>query len=371
MKKIIFLLFFSFLYTNNSFATNYEKYLIKKRDETKYIVFNMIVSDWNKYISGIYSEGKCNIDADFDYFMNLADCAYNRIKKHMRRNSLILDDQFNDEQYDAYIRLFNKGKDLGRDWYDLSLSKNELKRRMEAWTKDFDKTYEEINIYYKEYFTKLALAENFKLTKKDDTDKKTSQSGSGFFINTQGHFITNHHVVDGCKQSKINFNDKEINAKLIATDKSLDLALLKTEIRPKAYLNLSNTSPEKLQKIFVAGYPFGKGLSDDLKFTNGIISSVKGFNDNSNQIQIDAAINPGNSGGPIVDEEGTLVAVAVSGMNKEVSEGIGFGIKTSSVKSFLNVNKIKYTSSGIFNFSLNTNKLNDLLEKSTVYTYCN
>ena len=122
MKKIIFLLIFSFLYTNNSFAANYEKYLIKKRDETKYMVFNMIVSDWNKYISGIYSEGKCNINADFDYFMNLADCAYNRVKKHIRRNNFILDDQFNDEQYDAYIRLFNKGKDLGRDWSNFSIS---------------------------------------------------------------------------------------------------------------------------------------------------------------------------------------------------------------------------------------------------------
>ena len=45
-----------------------------------------------------------------------------------------------------------------------------------------------------------------------------------------------------------------------------------------------------MQKVFVAGYPFGKGLSDDLKFSQGIISSVKGFGDNSNQIQIDAEL---------------------------------------------------------------------------------
>ena len=69
------------------------------------------------------------------------------------------------------------------------------------------------------------------------------------------------------------------------------------------------------RSILDAGYPLGKGLSDDLKFTQGIISAVKGYADNSNQIQLDAAINSGNSGGPIVNEDGDLVAVAVSGMS--------------------------------------------------------
>ena len=116
------------------------------------------------------------------------------------------------------------------------------------------------------------------------------------------------------------FKDKSIDAQLIAIDQSLDLALLKTDVRPKEFLNLSDDPPKKLQKIYVAGYPFGKGLSDDLKFTQGIISSVKGFADNSNQIQIDAAINSGNSGGPIVNEDGDLIAVAVSGFDKSASE---------------------------------------------------
>ena len=57
-----------------------------------------------------------------------------------------------------------------------------------------------------------------------------------------------------------------------------------------------------MQKIYVAGYPFGKGLSDDLKINEGKISSLKGFENNSNEITVDLAINPGNSGGPIVNE---------------------------------------------------------------------
>ena len=107
------------------------------------------------------------------------------------------------------------------------------------------------------------------------------------------------------------------------------------------------------------------------KLTQGIISSVKGYGDNSNQIQIDAAINSGNSGGPIVDEDGDLVGVAVSGMKKSKAEGIAFGIKSAAVKNFLDVNKIKYSTSSLLNFGMNNKKLNNLLEDSTVYTFCN
>ena len=83
------------------------------------------------------------------------------------------------------------------------------------------------------------------------------------------------------------------------------------------YVTLSNKQPKKLQRIIASGYPFGKYISDDLKFTSGIVSSLKGPNDDSTLVQVDAALNPGNSGGPIVDEEsGQLVAVSVMGMKK-------------------------------------------------------
>jgi S1-C subfamily serine protease len=209
------------------------------------------------------------------------------------------------------------------------------------------------------------------LNNKSESSAQAASSGSGFFINNKGYFVTNNHVVKGCKQSKITFKEEEVDAELIATDETLDLALLRAKVKPKDYLNISDEPPEKMQKVFVAGYPFGKGLSDDLKFTTGIISAVKGFADNSNQIQLDAAINSGNSGGPIVNEDGDLVAVAVSGLDKSKAEGIGFGIKASSVINFLEVNNVKYSSSSLINFGMSNKKLNKLMEASTVYTFCN
>ena len=209
------------------------------------------------------------------------------------------------------------------------------------------------------------------LTAEGDPDSKDGlTSGTAFFINSKGYLITNHHVVKGCKLSKINYFNKEYDAKLISTDKTLDLALLKVDVKPKSYITFSKNEPKKRQQIIVAGYPLGKGLSDDLKINDGRISSLKGFENNSNEITVDVAINPGNSGGPIVNHKGQLVAIAVSGMSKDVTEGINFGIKTSAASNFLKSNKINPSEERI-NFSMDDDKLVQLLEESTVYTFCN
>ena len=196
-----------------------------------------------------------------------------------------------------------------------------------------------------------------------------ASSGTAFFINNRGNLITNNHVVEGCEVSKINYFNKEYDTNLISTDKTLDLALLKVDLKPRAFISFSKKEPKKRQLVIVAGYPLGKYLSDDLKINEGKISSLKGFENNSNEITVDLAINPGNSGGPIVDENGQLVAVAVAGMSKEVTEGISFGIKSSAVTNFLKTNKIS-PETNLTSFSMNDEKVNQLLEESTVYIFC-
>ena len=194
-------------------------------------------------------------------------------------------------------------------------------------------------------------------------------SGTAFFVSGKGHLLTNNHVVDGCKLSKITYLNKDYNAQLLATDKTLDLALLKVKLKNKSYFNFSKDGAKKLNKIYVAGYPLGKGLSDDLKISSGIVSSLKGYQDNSNEIQIDAPINPGNSGGPIINENGDLVAIAVSGLTKDQTEGINFGIKSSAAELFLKSNNVSPKIS-MYSGTKNNDKLLKILEDSTVYTYC-
>ena len=240
---------------------------------------------------------------------------------------------------------------------------------------DFNK-FERMGYSYQQF---IDLFEDMKRTFKIKCEENTSNSetggsniasGTAFFINNNGHLLTNNHVVEGCTISKVNYKNKDYDTRLIATDKILDLALLKAELKPKTFFNFSNNETKKLSKIYVAGYPLGKGLSDDLKISSGIVSSLKGFEDNSNEIQIDAPINPGNSGGPIINENGDLIAIAVSGLAKDQTEGINFGIKSSAAESFLlsnNINPKKSMYSGI----KDNDQLLEILEEGTVYTYCN
>ena len=244
----------------------------------------------------------------------------------------------------------------------------------EACTDDREGT---MNTSYQRIWPQNLSAHNSKFEKKKvadkakDENKVQASSGSAFFVTNKGHIVTNYHVVEGCKdKSKIIHQGNEYKVKLLAKDKYLDLALLKADLNNEKYIVLSNESPKKLQRIIAAGYPLGKELSDDLKFTSGIISSLKGLEDDSTRIQIDAALNHGNSGGPIVDEEtGELVAVAVAGLDKKLTESINFGIKAGSVKNFLDSNQID-TILNVKKFNLGKIDLASILENATVYTYC-
>lgn len=211
-------------------------------------------------------------------------------------------------------------------------------------------------------------SENYSKQPNDDKpDSNTQASGTGFFINKKGNVITNYHVIESCNNINVSNANYTGNASVTASDKKLDLAMLDTMIDNNNFIKISDNKLKKLQKVIAAGYPFGTSLSNDLKFTSGIISSLKGYENNSSQIQIDAALNPGNSGGPIIDEmTGELVGVAVSILRKDLSEGINFGIKASAVEIFLESNDI------IINNNLDINS--DVLENtelSTLSIVCN
>ena len=197
--------------------------------------------------------------------------------------------------------------------------------------------------------------------------------GTGFFVDNKGHIITNYHVVKSSNnKSKILFKHDEISTNLIAHDEVLDLALLKAKVSNKHFIKFSNKSPKKAQSILVAGFPYGKFVSDDLKITSGIINSLKGIANNTSMLQIDATVNPGNSGGPIVDKvSGSLVGVATMKLSKDFtkaafgqeSENTNYGIKASQVKDFLEANNI--------DISAKSKKIKiSELEQSTVFIFC-
>ena len=201
-------------------------------------------------------------------------------------------------------------------------------------------------------------------------------SGTGFYVSEQGHVITNHHVIDGCKDIKVHSKGEVLKTLKIAADRQNDLALLKVSHKPSHVFALSSDSPYPLQDIVVAGFPFGDRVSSSLKFTKGIVSSLSGIGNNYSEIQIDAAIQPGNSGGPIMDEYGNIIAVAVSKLDMKkilkdygvIPENTNFGIKASAVKNLLQGNAVasKKPNTSI----LSKQELSRLATNGTVFLSC-
>ncbi len=214
---------------------------------------------------------------------------------------------------------------------------------------------------------------------KDYADTKETHnvaSGTGFYVSTRGHIVTNNHVVDGCTEVKAHALGKSQIADIIAKDKLNDLALLKVQGNPPYVFPIELKNPYPLQEIIVAGFPFGELVSSSIKFTKGIVSSIAGIGDNYSQIQIDAAIQPGNSGGPIVDENGNVIAVAVAKLDQQkilenfgvIPEDTNFGIKANAVRNLLEGNNIisKEPSSKI----ISKNLLSKNIANGTVFLSC-
>ena len=139
---------------------------------------------------------------------------------------------------------------------------------------------------------------------------------------------------------------------------------------------LSNAKPELLQDVYVAGYPFGRGVSTSVKVTKGIISSLTGIGNNFSEIQIDAALQPGNSGGPILDDRGNVIGVAVARLDKMAAlekygalpENTNFGVKTNVVKNILESSNVSLPSPN--RKSISKSKLGKIITDATYYLSC-
>ncbi|MES1219155.1 MAG: trypsin-like peptidase domain-containing protein [Bacteroidota bacterium] len=141
-------------------------------------------------------------------------------------------------------------------------------------------------------------------------------SGSGVLISNDGYIVTNNHVVDQATELNVTINDKgNYKAKVIGTDPSSDLAVIKIDAHNLPFLSFANSDNVHLgQWVMAVGYPLNLGTT----VTSGIVSAKSrniGINNrNSNSpiesfIQTDAAVNPGNSGGALVNLDGDLVGI--------------------------------------------------------------
>jgi S1-C subfamily serine protease len=166
-------------------------------------------------------------------------------------------------------------------------------------------------------------------------------TGSGFLWDTDGHVVTNYHVIQGANYARVTLNDNTTYpARLTGADPDHDLAVLKIDARVGAAPIPVGTSHDLAvgQKTFAIGNPFGL----DQTLTTGIISALgRQIESTSGQkiegvIQTDAAINPGNSGGPLLDSAGRLIGVNAQIVSpSRSSAGIGFAIPVDTVNEIV------------------------------------
>lgn len=216
------------------------------------------------------------------------------------------------------------------DWYSMD-------KRMENAIVSFDEVSMSVDVNNNGSIQFIKMGRP-KGNKENGIEQENVWTGSGFAI-SDGVAITNYHVVDEARTICIKGVMGDMNtgytAELVATDKVNDIAILKiTDGRFEGF----NTIPYAVQQrmadvgedVFVLGYPLTQALGNEIKLTNGIISSRTGYQGNISTYQMTAPVQPGNSGGPMFDIQGNVIGIVVAGVPG--AENVGYAIKTSYLK---------------------------------------
>jgi serine protease Do len=158
--------------------------------------------------------------------------------------------------------------------------------------------------------------------------------GSGFIVDPSGYILTNHHLVPGPGRIRVRLADRrELPARLVGSDPSTDLALLKLEAKGLPTVRLGDSDRLRVGDWVAA---IGNPLEFDHTVTVGVVSSLgrKIWNQSFDAyIQTDAAINPGNSGGPLVNRHGE--AIGISAAVSSEAQGIGFAVPINVARAVL------------------------------------
>lgn len=203
-----------------------------------------------------------------------------------------------------------------------------------------------LKFIYQDYQSKKA-DESFFL-KLYPTSGNTSGSikkgtATAFAITKDGYLVTSQHVVEGSNSFKVILNNdnklSSYDASIVLEDRNNDLAILKISDVKFQNLNpipftIKSSLAEVGEDVYVLGYPLSTTMGNELKVTDGIISSKTGFQGDITSYQVSAPIQPGNSGGPLFDKKGNLIGV-ISAKHKE-AENVSYAVKSSYLINLIN-----------------------------------
>jgi S1-C subfamily serine protease len=184
--------------------------------------------------------------------------------------------------------------------------------------------------------------------------------GSGFVVDKAGYIVTNYHVIQGARSIQVTFsNNSSIDAKLVGSDPSTDIAVLKVNAASSAFSPLPLGDSDAVQvgdAVVAIGNPFGLSRT----VTAGIVSAIQREITAPNQyaidhvIQTDAPINHGNSGGPLINARAEVIGVNAqieTGGSTDGNVGVGFAIPSNTVKTvvaqLIKSGKVEHAAIGI------------------------
>lgn len=203
-------------------------------------------------------------------------------------------------------------------------------------------------------------------------------TGTVFVVSKSGYAITNQHVVQGCKELRI--EGREGVAKQVTEDTVNDLALIQIsgDVKVTAMIAVDSARLRQGEDIVVFGFPLNAVLSSGGNLTPGVVSALTGLGNNTNQIQITAPIQPGSSGSPVLNKKGEVVGVVSMKLSDSkmakatgsVGQNVNFAVGGQTLKSFLDAHKVEYRSGGLLSFEKSTDDLADEARKWTSVIEC-
>lgn len=187
-------------------------------------------------------------------------------------------------------------------------------------------------------------------------------SGTGFFINREGHVITNAHVVKNCQNIELRTADGTTAASLVAKDDTRDLAVLRAARVPGtvAPLRWNIKALQIGRPLYLYGYPGQRGSAGQPTFSRTKLAGLLGPSGEPEWLQLESVAQQGNSGGPVLDGSGNVIAV-ISGRAETYRTPTSAGgkptlvskadvaITLTALEAFLNKNQVTYyqSSSGL------------------------
>ena len=158
-------------------------------------------------------------------------------------------------------------------------------------------------------------------------------TGTGWALK-DGYIVTNFHCVDGSRSILVNTPQRNYTAKVVATDPSSDLAIIKiSDDKFSGFgeipYSIARKQCEVGETVWTLGFPMTSIMGDEVKFTDGKISAKTGYMGDLSTYQITVPIHPGNSGGPLFNKNGDIVGVTSSGLDKQLADNVNYAIKAN------------------------------------------